>query len=291
MKEFKDKIAVITGASSGIGYAIAEQCTKEGMKVVLAGINENNLQQAAAQLTATGATVLAVRTDVAKADEVDALAQKVFETFGAVHLLCNNAGVGGAGTAIWESTYADWEWILNVNLMGVAHGLCAFVPRMIEQDTDCHIVNTSSMIGLLSGPGLGIYRISKQAIVTLSETLYHDLMQRGAKIKVSVLCPGWVQTNITDAERNRPAALQNPPGQHLSDPNPKAEKAARVQERIIRRAIERGMTPAQAADCLFNALRDEKFYVFTHPDAKPLVQMHMDDILQERNPTNTFLSS
>lgn len=288
MKEFKDKVAIITGASSGIGYGIAERCVQEGMQVVLAGINENNLAQAATLLKAHGASVLTVRADVSKADDVEALAQKTFETFGAVHLLCNNAGVVGGGSAIWESTLADWEWVLGVNLLGVVHGLRAFVPRMLEQDIECHIVNTSSMIGLLSGPGMGVYRVSKHGLVTLSETLHHDLMQRGAKIKVSVLCPGWVQSNIIDGERNRPAALQNPPGSHPAAGDAKAERAARVQERIIRRAIERGITPAQAADCLFTALREDKFYIYTHPDAKPLIQTRMEDLLQERNPTNTF---
>lgn len=289
MKEFKDKVAVITGASSGIGYGIAQRCAQEGMKIVLAGINENNLAQAAVSLKAMGATVLTIRADVSKAEEVEALAQKTFETFGAVHLLCNNAGVvGDVGGAIWESTLTDWEWVLGVNLLGVVHGLRAFVPRMLEQDIECHIVNTSSMIGLLSGPGFGIYRVSKQGLVTLSETLHHDLMQRGAKIKVSVLCPGWVQSSIMDAERNRPTALQNHPGSQSAGGDAKADRAARIQERIIRRAIERGITPAQAADCLFAALREDKFYVYTHPQAKPLIQTRMDDLLQERNPTNTF---
>jgi len=288
MQEFKDKVAVITGAANGIGLGIAQRCAQEGMKVVLAGINEANLAEAAAGLRATGATVLSIPTDVSKPDEVETLAQKTFSTFGMVHLLCNNAGVGASGT-IWESTLTDWEWVLGVNLLGVVHGLRAFVPRLLEQDTECHIVNTASMIGLLSGPGWGIYRVTKQGIVTLSETLHHELTQRGAKIKVSVLCPGWVQTRILDAERNRPQALQNAPLHTASEPDVKTERAARLQERIIRRAVNRGLTPGQAADCVFTALREEKFYIFTHPEAKPLLQTRMEDILQERNPTNTFM--
>jgi NAD(P)-dependent dehydrogenase (short-subunit alcohol dehydrogenase family) len=288
MKEFKDKVAVITGAASGIGFGIAERCAREGMKVVLAGINGTNLAKAAVELKTTGATVLSIPTDVSKSDEVEALAQKTFETFGAAHLLCNNAGVG-AGSTIWESTLADWEWVMGVNLLGVVHGLRAFVPRMMEQDVECHIVNTASMIGLLSGPGLGIYRVTKQGIVTLSETLHHELIQRGSKIKVSVLCPGWVRTRIPDAERNRPIALQNTTIDKAVRCDAKAERIARLQARIIRRAVERGLTPGQVADCVFTALREERFYILTHEEAKSLLQTRIEDLLQDRNPTNTFI--
>ena len=275
MKEFKDKVAVITGAASGIGRAIAERCVQEGMKAVLADVEVAALTQSEAEMTAAGATVLAVRTDVAQAKDVEALAHKTLDAFGAVHLLCNNAGVG-AGTSIWESTMADWEWVMGVNLWGVIHGVRVFVPIMLAQDTASHIVNTASMAGLISGPGLGVYRVTKHGVVTLSETLYHELAQRGAKVKVSVLCPGYVNTRIMEAARNRPVPL--PPTQPQS-----AEEAARWD--AMRHAVQTGMPPAQVADAVFKALRGDQFYILTHPEWKEGVRTRMEDILQERNPT------
>ena len=278
MKEFQGKVAVVTGAASGIGRALAERCAQEGMRVVLAGINEQTLMQASQELKAEGASVLAVQTDVSKAGDVEALAQKAFDTYGAVHLLFNNAGVG-AGTIIWESTLADWEWTMDVNLWGVIHGIRAFVPRMIAQDTEGHIVNTASIAGLTSGPGLGIYKVTKYGVVTLSETLYHELALRGAKIKTSVLCPGFVKTRIMDGDRNRPARLQNDPAEVKMGP----ESVALIQ--FMLQAVEAGMSPEQVADIAFQAIRDETFYILTHPETKEAIRVRMEDILQERNPT------
>ena len=178
MREFKDKAAVITGAASGIGRAMADRCVQEGMKVVLADVELEALAKTEASMKASGATVLAVRTDVSQARDVEALAQETLEAFGDVHLLCNNAGVG-TSAAIWEITIADWEWVIGVNLWGVIHGVRVFVPIMLEQDTECHIVNTASILGLISGPGSGAYKVTKHAVVTLSETLYHELAERG----------------------------------------------------------------------------------------------------------------
>ena len=278
MKEFQGKVAVVTGAASGIGRALAERCAQEGMRVVLAGINEQTLMQASQELRAEGASVLAVQTDVSKAGDVEALAQKAFDTYGAVHLLFNNAGVG-AGTIIWESTLADWEWTMDVNLWGVIHGIRAFVPRMIAQDTEGHIVNTASIAGLTSGPGLGIYKVTKYGVVTLSETLYHELALRGAKIKTSVLCPGFVKTRIMDGARNRPARLQNDPAEVKMGP----ESVALIQ--FMLQAVEAGMSAQQVADIAFQAIRDETFYILTHPETKEAIRVHMEDMLQERNPT------
>jgi len=278
MKEFQGKVAVVTGAASGIGRALAERCAQEGMRVVLAGINEQTLMQASQELRDEGASVLAVQTDVSKAGDVEALAQKAFDTYGAVHLLFNNAGVG-AGTIIWESTLADWEWTMDVNLWGVIHGIRAFVPRMIAQDTEGHIVNTASIAGLTSGPGLGIYKVTKYGVVTLSETLYHELALRGAKIKTSVLCPGFVKTRIMDGARNRPARLQNDPAEVKMGP----ESVALIQ--FMLQAVEAGMSPEQVADIAFQAIRDETFYILTHPETKEAIRVRMEDILQERNPT------
>ena len=221
MKEFQDKVAVVTGAASGIGRALAGKCAALGMKVVLADVEESALWQAEYELQVSGAQVLAVRTDVSQADEVEALAKITFETYGAVHLLFNNAGVG-AGTTVWESSLADWQWVLGVNLWGVIHGVHFFVPRMLAQDSEGHIVNTASSAGLVSSSGLGIYKVSKHGVVTLSETLALELAAHGSKLKASVLCPEFVNTRIFDAERNRPQALQNAPQEQPTSPEMEA---------------------------------------------------------------------
>ena len=278
MKEFQGKVAVVTGAASGIGRALAGKSAQEGMKVVLADIEEQALMQASQELKAAGASVLAVQTDVSKAGDVEALAQKAFDTYGAVHLLFNNAGVG-AGAIIWESTLADWEWTLGVNLWGVIHGIRTFVPLMLGQQTEGHIVNTASIAGLTSGPGLGIYKVTKHGIVTLSETLYHELALRGAHIKVSVLCPGFVSTQILDSARNRPVQLQNDPTEERMGPESEA------MLHFMRQAVQAGMPTHQVADIVFQAIRDETFYILTHPEWKEAIRVRMEDILQERNPT------
>jgi NAD(P)-dependent dehydrogenase (short-subunit alcohol dehydrogenase family) len=281
MKDFQDKVAVVTGAASGIGRALAEKSAAVGMKVVLADVEESALKQAEEELKASGAQVLAVRTDVSQAAEVEALAQQTCDTYGAVHLLFNNAGVV-AGTTIWESSLADWQWVLGVNLWGVIHGLHFFVPRMLAQDTEGHIVNTASAAGLVSSSGLGIYKVSKHGVVTLSETLAIELAARGAKLKASVLCPEWVNTRIMDAERNRPQALQNAPEeQHMSP-----EMAAMVE--VVRQLLQAGLPPSEVAEMVFDAIRQEKFYILTDPTIKRGVQLRMEDILQERMPTNIF---
>jgi NAD(P)-dependent dehydrogenase (short-subunit alcohol dehydrogenase family) len=286
MKDFWRKVAVVTGAASGIGRALAEKSAALGMKVVLADVEESALKQAEEELQAIGAQVLAVRTDVSQAGEVEALTKITYETYGAVHLLFNNAGVGG-GTTVWESSLADWEWVLGVNLGGVIHGIHFFVPRMLAQDSEGHIVNTASSAGLMTSSGLGIYKVSKHGVVTLSETLACELAARGAKLKASVLCPEWVNTRILDAERNRPQALQNAPEEQQMSP----EKVAMVE--TVRQAfrewlVKEGLPPAQVAERVFEAIRQEQFYIFTHPTTKYGVQLRMEDILQERMPTDIF---
>jgi NAD(P)-dependent dehydrogenase (short-subunit alcohol dehydrogenase family) len=276
MNEFKNKVAVITGAASGIGRALADRCAQAGMKVVLADVEAEALAKTEAGMRAAGATVLAVRTDVSQARDVDALAQKTLEAFGAVHLLCNNAGVG-TEAAIWESTIADWEWVMGVNLWGVIYGVRVFVPLMLAQDTECHIVNTASLAGLISGPGLGVYKVTKHAVVTLSETLSHELAERGAKVKVSVLCPGMVNTRIMESARNRPG---RPPT------TPPLDSAAGARWEAIRERVQLGIPPTEVADAVFEALRKDRFYILTHPEGKGYVRTRMEDILQERNPTS-----
>ncbi len=277
MKDFKDKVAVVTGAASGIGRAIAERCVQEGIKVVLADVEELALAQTEQELRAKGATVLAVRTDVSKAAEVEALAQKTLKAFGAVHLLFNDAGVG-AGTTVWESSLADWQWVIGVNLWGVIHGLRVFVPIMLAQDTECHIVNTASVAGLVNYHPTAAYQVTKHAVVALSENLYYSLAQRKAKVKASVLCPGWVNTRIIDSDRNRPPELQNPPVSGPISP----ELVAVFQG--MRQAALAGMSPQEVADDVFKAIRAEQFYILTHPEFNPAVQKRMEDILQQRNP-------
>ena len=275
MKDFKDKVAVITGAASGIGRALADRCVQEGMKAVLADVEAEPLATAEASLKAFGATVLAVQTDVSQVRDVEALAQKTMEAFGAVHVLCNNAGVG-TEAAVWESTLAEWEWVVGVNLWGVVHGVRVFVPLMLAQDAECHIVNTASTAGLISGPGLGAYKVTKHGVVTLSETLHHELAERGAKVKVSVLCPGIVNTRIMESARNRPGGLP-----------PTGPRGPASEERweALRRLVPAGMPAAQVADAVFEALRKDRFYILTHPEGKEAVRTRMEDILQERNPT------
>ncbi len=274
MKDFKDKVAVITGAASGIGRAIAERCVQEGMKVVLADIAERPLAETEEEMKLAGASVLAVLTDVSRASDVEALAHKTVDAFGAVHLLFNNAGVESIGDLlgpIWESPLTDWEWIIGVNLWGVIHGCRAFVPLMLEQDAECHIVNTTSAAGLIASPVMGIYKVTKHGIVTLSETLYQQLAQRGAKVKISVLCPGSVKTQILDSAHG------------LTPEDMGAEDWERLE--VFRQNVWEGMATAQVADYVFDAIRETKFYIFTHPEVKDKVRTRMEDILQERNPT------
>jgi NAD(P)-dependent dehydrogenase (short-subunit alcohol dehydrogenase family) len=273
MRDFEGKVAVITGAASGIGRGIAEHCIHEGMKVVLSDIEEAALFQTERDLREIGATVLAQRADVSKVTDVEEVAKKTLDAFGVVHLLFNNAGVGGGGS-IWESTEKDWQWVIGVNLLGIIHGLRVFVPIMLAQDIECHIVNTASIAGLLAFHPSAPYQVTKHAVVALSENLSHSLAQRNAKIKASVLCPGWVNTRIMDGERNRPAELQNEPSNEPLDPRVEAT----IQ--FMRQAAQTGISPSQVADCVFEGIRNEQFYILTHPDMNSMIQERMESILQ-----------
>ncbi|HUV26816.1 MAG TPA: SDR family NAD(P)-dependent oxidoreductase [Anaerolineales bacterium] len=244
MKEFNNKIAIVTGAASGIGRAIVERYTQEGMKVVLADIEEKALSQTEQELRATSANVLSVRTDVSRAEDVNALAEKALNTFGAVHLLFNNAGVG-AGSTAWDTSNNDWTWTLSVNLWGVIHGIQAFLPIMLAQEEESYLFNTSSIAGLLPFHAVAPYQVSKHAVVALSEKLYYDLGENENKIKVSVLCPGWVQTRILDSERNRPPEYFNTSDEMNITP----EMESTMQ--LFQQAVENGMPPAEVADQVF----------------------------------------
>ena len=281
MKNFKDKVAVITGAASGIGRGIAERCAKEGMKVVLADIEEKALIETEVEIKSRGAPVISVLTDVSKLSDVEVLADKSLAIYNSVDILFNNAGVGICST-IWESTILDWKWVLGVNLWGVIHGIKTFVPIMLKQNTEAHIVNTASMLGFLSGAALGTYKVSKQGIISISETLYHELKQINAKIDVSVLCPGFINTNILNCERNRPKELRNI---SIDEKKLKEGKEVRLNHRLINQAVSEGMSPQRLADYVFNAIREEKFYIFVNPgDFKRQADERAEDIICERNP-------
>jgi NAD(P)-dependent dehydrogenase (short-subunit alcohol dehydrogenase family) len=275
MKEFKGKVAVITGAASGIGRGIAERCVSEGMKLVLADIEQANLTKAETELRAAGGTVLGVRTDVSNRSDMERLARQALDAFGQVHLLFNNAGVAAGGTP-WESTWNDWEWVIGVNLWGVIHGVKVFTPLMLAQNTECHIVNTSSTAGLIVGSGSTPYSVTKHAVVALSESLYLALQQRNSLVKVSVLCPGLVRTNIAGAERNRPAELRDEPV--TMTPEMQAGLAA------FKAAIAESMPPAQVADVVFDAIRKEQFYILSHPEWTEAIQLRTDKLLRMENP-------
>jgi NAD(P)-dependent dehydrogenase (short-subunit alcohol dehydrogenase family) len=271
MKDLQGKVAVITGAASGIGRAVAGRCVSAGMKVVLADIDPGGLDVAEKELGDDGADVLAVVTDVSKPDQVHALANRTLDAFGAVHLLHNNAGVATGGF-IWQCPIADWKWLLDVNLWGVIHGVHTFVPLMLEGGADGHIVNTASAAGLTSPPLLGAYNVTKHGVVTLSETLARELAMQHSKIKVSVLCPGFVTTGVFDPGGDQPGMRYTP------EPND-AEAAA-----LASHMMEGALAPEVVADHVLDAVRHEQFYVLTHPELTAAVRTRTDDIISGRTP-------
>jgi NAD(P)-dependent dehydrogenase (short-subunit alcohol dehydrogenase family) len=275
MRDLKDRVAVVTGAASGIGRAMAERFAAEGMMVVLSDVEEKSLAAATEAIKAKGAKALAVRTDVSKPAEVDALARKTLDAFGAVHVVCNNAGVASAGNS-WEVTLDDWQWVLGVNLWGVIYGVKTFVPIMLSQGSEGHIVNTASMAGLVSGPGMASYNVAKFGVVTLSETLHHELAAIASKVKVSVLCPGWVNTRIADAERNRPANLAK-----AATPTPQQEMVMGM----VRQFLESGLSPDRVAELVVEAIRAERLYILTHPEWAPMIRTRMEAIVAQTNPS------
>ncbi len=283
MKEFKDKVAVITGAGSGIGRGLAERCVKEGMKVVLAEINERRLKTIEKKLRKLGAkSILSIKTDVSKPDDIKNLATQTIDRFGAVHLLFNNAGVSNSKYT-WNYTIKDWQWQLGVNLFGVAYGINAFAPFMMKQDFESIIINTSSVEGLFfgGGPGGAIYDASKNAIVSISETLKRELEQVNppTKLKVSVLCPGWISTKIFNINSGRPLELQNNPEEEIED--------GKIQDTIgkFKGSLESAHLPIPAEECadiVFNAIQNEEFYILTHnePDFKNQIEQRFEGILK-----------
>ncbi len=280
MQQLQGRVAVITGAASGIGLALAQACAREGMKLVLADIETDPLLRVQAQLRAEGVAAVAQTADVMDEAQVIALADTAYREFGAVHLLCNNAGVAAPALRApsWETSAAEWQWVLGVNLSGVAHGVRAFVPRMLAGGEEGHVVNTASVAGLISGPGP--YFASKHGVVCLSEALYKELRAAGARLSASVLCPGLVRTAILDAERNRPAAFG--PRTDLQS----ASAGVRQAAASFRESLQSGYAPSQVADAVLDGVRADRFYIVpAQPPLVDLVRLRLQDILEGRNPT------
>ncbi len=288
MKTFKGRTAVITGAASGFGLECSRVAAREGMNVVMADVQADALERAAAEIRASlgpGVELLPYRLDVSQAHDVEALGAATVARFGAPHFVFNNAGVG-AGGLIWEHSAADWAWVLGVNVMGVAHGVRVFTPLMLaaaEADAgyEGHIVNTASMAGLLNPPNMGAYNVSKHAVVSLSETLYQDLALVTDQVTASVLCPYFVPTGIHQSHRNRPAESMTA--------GAKPTRSQRIAQAMTGKAVESGkVSAADVAALVFDALRAKRFYIYSHPKALAAVQTRLEDVMQERNPSDPF---
>ena len=273
MKDMKGKVAVITGAASGFGREFAIALAGEGARLVLADVDENGMQETAAMLPA-GSESLVARCDVRAPQSLDDLAARTYERFGAAHLVFNNAGVAVCGPA-WTATLEDWKWVLDINLMGVVHGIRSFVPRMLAAGEPGHVINTASVAGLLSIPGSAVYCVSKHAVVTLSECLRHDLRVAKAPVGVSVLCPAFVPTGIAESARNRPKELA------ATDP------LGKIYEEGVKKAVAAGkLSAADIARVTLDAVRNDRFYVLPHAKTKAAIETRMQDILAERDPTD-----
>ncbi len=281
MKDFNGRVAVVTGAASGMGLAFSHRFAQEGMTVVLADIEAEALSMAEAAVKAHGGKVTAVRTNVMSEDDIARLAEAAFSAYGNVHVLVNNAGVVGSGATLrsrpWETPLTEWEWTWGVNFMGVLYGIRAFVPRMLENGDEGHIVNTASMAGLLTGANP--YNISKHAVVCLTEGIYKEFRGMGAKLSASVLCPGLIRTAILDAGRNRPPELGRT---DLSAQRPELQ----AFNEMFTAALSAGYEPEEVARQVFEAVRDDRFYIFPAQDnILESVRIRMEDIIEQRNPT------
>ena len=273
MKDLKGRVAVVTGAASGLGRAMALAYADQGMHVALGDVAETSDVFAAVQ--AKGVSALSMKLDVSNAAEVEAFAAMVERDLGPAFLVCNNAGVSPLGAA-WETSVGDWQWILGVNLWGVIHGIRSFVPRLMKRN-EGHVVNTASVAGLINPPGSGAYNVTKHAVVALSETLHHDLRERGSAVGVSVLCPAYVATGIADSERNRPAGLE---------PTVKTPETI-AREQMLKKAVASGRLSADdVAKAVVQAVKEDRFYILTHPRIKGAIAARMEDILQEHTPRN-----
>ncbi len=289
ISNFKGKTAVLTGAGSGFGLECARIAANLGMNVVMVDVQQDALDKASSEISATAATnggkVLSFRLDISKVDEVEAMANKVLQTLGAPHFVVNNAGVG-AGGLIWETSAKDWDWVLGVNLMGVVHGVRLFTPMMLDAAKkdptyQGHIVNTASMAGLLNAPNMGVYNVSKHAVVSLTETLYQDLRLVTDQISASVLCPFFVPTGISQSHRNKPSSMH--------ESNGKPTKSQLIGQAMSDKAVSSGkISAAEVAQKVFDAIAADQFYIYSHPKALASVQTRMEDVVMLRNPTDPF---
>ena len=284
MEDFEGKVAVVTGAASGMGRAFAERFAEEGMKVVLSDVEEPALDAAVAELRQRELEVIGVVANVSDAAQVEALAEATLEAYGGVHVVCNNAGVAGdldfvrdRGVPLWEQSPRLWNWTFGVNVDGVLHGIRTFVPIMLAQDEPGHLVNTASMAGLLGGSAAGIYGATKHAVVRISEALYFQLRERDAKVNASVLCPGIINTRIFSSGRNRPDDLWGEGEQPSSD-----EVDSRIAEGDA--FFEHGLPPAQVAEQVLGAIRDEQFWILTPDVPLDRVRSRTDHIVAGTNP-------
>ncbi|MGS5085828.1 SDR family oxidoreductase [Hydrogenophaga sp. A37] len=283
IQDFKDKTAVLTGAGSGFGLECARIGAKLGMNLVLVDVQQDALDQAQAEMEAAGAHVLARKVDVSSAEQMEALAADVLQRFGAPHFVFNNAGVGSGGL-VWENSVKDWEWVLGVNVWGVIHGVRLFTPMMLaaakaDPAYQGHIVNTASMAGLLTPPNMGIYNVSKHAVVSLSETLYQDLKLVTDQVSASVLCPYFVPTGINQSHRNKPAELADE----------KATQSQMIGQAMSDKAVGSGkITAAQVAQMVFDAIAADRFYIYSHPKALGNAQSRFDAVVAGSNPPDPF---
>ena len=276
MREFKNRVAVVTGAASGIGLALVERFAAEGMKIVMADIEAEALESARKGLAGKAAAILATRVDVSKAEDVERLARETYKAFGAAHVLCNNAGVAVIG-AVHEHSLADWEWVIGVNLWGVIHGVRSFVGRMLAGGEEGHIVNTASMAGLTTSPFMSVYDVTKHGVVALSESMYKEFAMTGAQIGVSVVCPGLINTNIMRSSRNRPA--------ELAEQGTYGE-AGQAWGTGLTARLAGGYPPSEVADQVFHGIRDNRFYIVpSQPELTSRIGLRAQDLLELRNPT------
>jgi len=275
MQQLEGRVALVTGAASGIGFALARRCAEEGMKVVLSDVEEAKTVESAGLLEAQGHQVLAVPCDVRVQASVDDLRDAALKEFGTIHVVCNNAGVFAGGVS-WEAPLKDYEWLINVNLWGVIHGIRSFTPLMLERGEEGHIINTASMAAVTSMPFTGVYYMTKHAVLSMSETLYHELTLMGAKVGASVLCPELIATQIDQSDRNRPDALRS-------------EGEAPTQHEVVMHAIHEGVKtgvpPEKIADRVVAAIRENRFYILADDAWRKTCEVRLEDIRLRRNPT------
>jgi short-subunit dehydrogenase len=278
LNELSGKTAVVTGAGAGIGLALARKFASLGMNVVLADRDRAAVERAATELDEASGAIVAVQTDVTQSADVERLADRAYQEFGAVHVLCNNAGVLGRILPSWQQPLENWRWVFDVNVQGVVNGIHAFVPRMIEQHTPAYVLNTGSIAGLISGPFFAPYNASKHAVVALSECLHHELRAIETQVRVGVLCPGWVHTGLAKLEEKLPAELQS------ANAGVEPPPAAAARDQSVRQMVEAAISPEQVADLVVEAIEHDRFYIFPQPERKADVRARMEDILEERTP-------